>query len=567
MAIEFKHHSWVDPETERRLRAKYYIETPRTNELLDEAADLVKQANDSMIVVDEPADVPIGCMVAFFVETDLALDLALPGGEDPENLHVTLAYLPAVPPGDEVNRLVDVVRGFALTCAPVEGEISGFGIFTAGPEPVTYASVDVPDLPELRQRLVETLDEAGFDVACTHGYTPHITLAYDDRRNAPVDNARLRFAALSVAAGPGQRWDVPMSAPVDDVDLVEEAVEGSAEANPAKIAEDELIKRNSTTDHAKMPHQFAEAHFRNDGGDPRCLTCGGEQPDGGVCAGTAADPEGNGLTQDDLSQAPMPRAAARLKPASAAPGEPTRAFVTEAHGKLLITAQASALDPEWSTAANPNPYMLWMNGRFVGGEKANRNGAFWSTADLSMGQPTVQHGPLNWLHESRHVIGTIAKARLHTYDNMRDQALDEPYIEALSGIWRWIYSEEAAVVEMASEQQKLWYSMECVSRSVRCIGDNGCGAEAAYMDYIHGRGDTCPHMRQHSAVRQLVDPTFLGGAVIVPPARPGWGGADASVLAEATRLAEVAFDQAGQPDMTTTEWELLMAQVVSFARG
>ncbi len=57
-----------------------------------------------------------------------------------------------------------------------------------------------------------------------------------------------------------------------------------------------------------------------------------------------------------------------------------------------------------------NEHFLWMQGRFVGAEKANRNGAFCKTEDLELGELTVRHGPLNWLHESKHVIGTIAEA-------------------------------------------------------------------------------------------------------------------------------------------------------------
>ena len=37
-----------------------------------------------------------------------------------------------------------------------------------------------------------------------------------------------------------------------------------------------------------------------------------------------------------------------------------------------------------------------------------------------------------------------------------------------------------------------------------------------------------------------MDPLFLGGAVIVPPVRPGWSGASADVVRQAAELRESA---------------------------
>jgi hypothetical protein len=247
------------------------------------------------------------------------------------------------------------------------------------------------------------------------------------------------------------------------------------------------------------------------------------------------------------------------------PAPPVKAFVTELNGKTLVTGPASTFTPSaWEKALSPNENMLWLQGRFVGAEKANRNGAFWSTADLELGEATVKYGPLNWLHEAKHIIGTIADTRLVAHDNATDQPLEQPFIQAASAIWSWIYRDEASVVEMASDSGKLWYSMECISKNVECVGDGGCGRTVAYMDYITGE-QACDHMRQRSATRRFADPTFLGGAVIMPPARPGWAEADAQVMRAAASLAEKAFDQAGQPDISASEWEQLMAGVVRFA--
>lgn len=238
--------------------------------------------------------------------------------------------------------------------------------------------------------------------------------------------------------------------------------------------------------------------------------------------------------------------------------EPVRAFLTEVNDRTILTAPANAVSEKAS-----HEHMLKMRGRFVGAEKANRNGALWTTADLQMGQPTVTNGPLNWLHEARHVIGSISRSELVMPKN--EQAdVAEPYIAAESSVWKWLYPQEAQIIEQASEQGKLWYSMECISENVHC--GEGCGAYP-YMDVVRAAEAVCDHIKARTTTRRFENPTFLGGAVIVPPVRPGWGDASAELLQEAASYAERAYDQAGRPDMRSSEWEHLMAEVLRFARG
>lgn len=241
----------------------------------------------------------------------------------------------------------------------------------------------------------------------------------------------------------------------------------------------------------------------------------------------------------------------------------TRAFLTEVAGRTMLTGPALITHDLLEKAKTPNRHFLWLHGRYVGSEAANRNGAFWSTKDLEVGEPTVRYGPLNWLHESRRVIGTIADARLIQPTGETAAEGGPSRIDTASVIWRYLYPDEATVVETASEARRLWFSMECVSRTVACVGINGCGNEVPYMDYIQGR--SCAHMRERSSVRRFVEPTFLGGAVIVPPVHPGWAEAHAEVMREAASLAEESFEAAGRPDVEASLWELLMAQVVDYA--
>jgi hypothetical protein len=237
------------------------------------------------------------------------------------------------------------------------------------------------------------------------------------------------------------------------------------------------------------------------------------------------------------------------------------AFVTEHQGRTVITAPATSyLQPE---VASTNGYMRWIAGRLVGGEKANRNGAIWTSGELQFGLPTVAHGPLNWLHEGRHVIGAIASARLVA----DDPQVPQPHIVSTAALWRWLYPDEATVVEMASASNSLWLSMECVARSMACVGTGGCGQSFPYGQVMRDQASACEHIRNRSAERRMVDPTFLGAALIVPPVKPGWAEADARVLEKAAVLAPQTYVQAGSPDVSAAAWEQLMAQVVRFHEG
>lgn len=271
-------------------------------------------------------------------------------------------------------------------------------------------------------------------------------------------------------------------------------------------------------------------------------------------------------------------------------------FVTQVAGKLILTSPAASLTvaadlPEgmrekWEKASAANPYFQWIQGRFVEAEKANKNGAFWTTEDLQFGEMSVKHGPLNWLHEGRKVVGTIADNALITPAPAMQQAsvatgtithsstttfpftfaaAQRPYIAAVSAVWKWLYPDEAKVIETSSDAKTLYYSMECVAKEMQCVQADatGCGKSFDYFTAMTDPASTCEHIVARSSVRRMVSPSFLGGAVIVPPTRPGWGEANAVVMHQASALAaEVA-----PHDADTSQWELLMASVLAYAVG
>lgn len=235
-------------------------------------------------------------------------------------------------------------------------------------------------------------------------------------------------------------------------------------------------------------------------------------------------------------------------------------IATELNGRqVLLTPEASFVrSASMKTMLDDHGYMH-LSGRFVGAERANSNGALWLTEDLEMGLPTVAHGPLNWLHEERRIIGTITDARLLVED--RESAGVGPHIAADSVVWKWIWPREAAVLQQASDAGMLWYSMECISEEVEC---GECDTRVSYLETqraLMDRPDSrvCYHIRERSASRRFINPLFQGGGVIIPPVSPGWRDADLRVRERAEQLAVATLEDSG---LDAATWESMMAQVV-----
>jgi 2'-5' RNA ligase/cation transport regulator ChaB len=155
-----------------------------------------------------------GAMVALFPPATTAQALAIPGAsEKPSDLHITLAYLPALPASDDpFADLVGAVQGWASSAEPVEAKLQGLGVFdqTQDGKPCTWAAVDAPALNTSRPRLISSLRARGFDPADNHSFVPHVALDYADRTaDAPHPAGDLRFDRVSVVAGP-RRTDLPL---------------------------------------------------------------------------------------------------------------------------------------------------------------------------------------------------------------------------------------------------------------------------------------------------------------------------------------------------------------------
>ena len=145
-----------------------------------------------------------------------------------------------------------------------------------------------------------------------------------------------------------------------------------------------------------------------------------------------------------------------------------------------------------------------------------------------------------------------------------------PYIAAVSAVWPWVHPERAFAIERAADEGNLYYSMECIAKQMSCESDaagglEGCGQSFDYITAMTKPDSVCEHMQNRTSARRMVDPAFLGGAVIVPPVQPGWSDANVELMRQASKLAEATHKASdGEPDQ---RWEALMASVLRYVQS
>lgn len=209
-----------------------------------------------------------------------------------------------------------------------------------------------------------------------------------------------------------------------------------------------------------------------------------------------------------------------------------------------------------------NPAHKWILGRFVEADRPNSNRQLFTLPGLQMARPSIAHAPMNMNHSARRVVGAFTAAEL-LYPTGDSSGHANPFIEALGVFWRYYFPDEYRLVEAAHAEGRLFYSMECVPRRVRCTGTDGCGAEFGYA------GPTspsyCAHLNDGAADKLLVDPHFTAGAVLVPPVQPGWKDARVhSLVAAELERAEAGYGRITEM-VDPTAWEAAMCALLKLA--
>lgn len=240
---------------------------------------------------------------------------------------------------------------------------------------------------------------------------------------------------------------------------------------------------------------------------------------------------------------------------------------------FLYAGSARLIDPTshdtaWAErSVQFNPALKYVLGNYVEADRANFNNQYWSLSDLQTAHSTIKNGPLNIGHRHRSIVGHYLDTEL-LYP-MGEEAGDEdahPYVEALACFYEYYFPDEYKMVEAAYASGSLFFSMECIAKSVTCGGDSGCAVE---FEYAGAKSDTyCSHINDGLSVKQLNQPHFLGGALIIPPDKPGWGGAGvndlSALIADSIEDAERVYEFAKQetPHLEARQWEEMMAMIL-----
>lgn len=249
----------------------------------------------------------------------------------------------------------------------------------------------------------------------------------------------------------------------------------------------------------------------------------------------------------------------------------------EGNHSFFIGSRAVLLDPSRDTASSwasahvqPNPAVKWVLGKYVEADRANNNKQYWYFDDLKKAQPTITHAPMNLNHHAKSIVGAfVATEMMYPVGEGEEAATQNPYIEALGAMWSYYFPEEYEVVKAAHDEGALFYSMECVAETVTCGGDFGCGETYEYAGRI---SETyCAHLNEHISWKILNNPHFLAGALIIPPEKPGWSGAEikelALVVTEQAEQAEAIYASLAQefPQEEAFQWEERMLSLMARA--
>lgn len=149
--------------------------------------------------------------IGYHIPPEIAADLALPGGQAADTLHMTMAYVGKLADlsDDAGERALAAVAALSFMAQAVSLRLNGVARFEAGEssdgQDVLYATVDSEGLSYLRERLCESLWSVGLSPMSNHAYVPHVTLAYvehdADSPTVALPNVDLMLDAITVTVG------------------------------------------------------------------------------------------------------------------------------------------------------------------------------------------------------------------------------------------------------------------------------------------------------------------------------------------------------------------------------
>lgn len=162
--------------------------------------------------------------------------------------------------------------------------------------------------------------------------------------------------------------------------------------------------------------------------------------------------------------------------------------------------------------AAPNEHIMWLRGQYVEGDRANRNGQYWSSGELALKSLTPRFMPVTVMHDPRTAVGLIADTKLLTPDADK---VPLSRIDTALAIWSHRFPEIAEECNHNYAQGTLMQSMECTAPHYDCIE---CGQVFVKMPNGAERANWCTHLNEAAEtgipVRRLRDVTFTGTGLI-----------------------------------------------------
>lgn len=285
-------------------------------------------------------------MIALFLPPDAAAQIAVPGGLDASELHVTLAYLGDAPDKALQVRALRSVASAARFGKSLTGSLGGLGQFPAGPDgtPV-WVPVDIPGLDMLRARIMAdlcgdgdevpgpyTLPGGGQQGGDVHGFTPHVTLTYlQDSGEAPPDpvpSTNVTFGEIALVIG-GRRVTLPLGEPDgEDPILLTRGTTRAAAARPrvelATNQEGRIMRATATRPPATVATKALTPVTTDDVAAIRAMTKRIMKAKPGTPAPAAAKMAARAVRKRKTRKKPARRIAARTAPAGGAVTSMTR---------------------------------------------------------------------------------------------------------------------------------------------------------------------------------------------------------------------------------------------------
>lgn len=249
--------------------------------------------------------------------------------------------------------------------------------------------------------------------------------------------------------------------------------------------------------------------------------------------------------------------------------------VVRGKDSYFFGSKAYLIDEERDTASEwaskhivQNPAIKWVLGRYVEADNPNNNNQMWALEDLRMAQPSIQHAPMNIVHQPRNIVGAfVATEMLYPMSDSADGSPQNPYVEALGAFWKYYFPEEMQVVQRAHDEGQLFFSMECVAETVTFISPEGAMETFPYkgpMDESYGDWG-----KDRENVRQLNKPHFTAGALIIPPVKPGWSKAEIKELSkyveEHSEMAQEIYEDVERqsPEISAADCERITLELLA----